>query len=112
MTGPPSHGDGSKTIRTEAQLRALIGEPAALVCAKMSDRLNPLTRTYIERSPFVCVATSDRDGNCDISPRGDPAGFVRILDDRRVDPARGCSSVVTISGSPFRCDTLTATISS
>jgi hypothetical protein len=66
------------------QLRALLGEPTATVCAKVADRLNPLTRAYVERSPFVLVASSDADGRCDVSPRGDPAGFVRILDDRSV----------------------------
>jgi uncharacterized protein len=69
------------TITTEAQLRALIGEPAALTCAKISPRLNPATKVFIERSPFICIATSDKGGNCDLSPRGDPPGFVRILDD-------------------------------
>ncbi len=71
----------SETIDTEAALRALIGEPTAIVCAKVSDRLNALTRTFIERSPFVCLATADELGDCDVSPRGDPPGFVRILDD-------------------------------
>jgi PPOX class probable FMN-dependent enzyme len=71
----------TETIDTEAALRALIGEPQPVVCAKISARLNPLTRLFIERSPLVCLATSDRDGGCDVSPRGDPAGFVRILDD-------------------------------
>jgi hypothetical protein len=66
----------------ETQLREIIGEPAALTQAKVVNRLNPLTRTFIERSPFVCVATGRPDGGLDISPRGDPAGFVRILDDR------------------------------
>jgi PPOX class probable FMN-dependent enzyme len=69
-------------ITSEEQLRALIGEPAELTCAKITDRLNPMTRMFIERSPFICVATSDAAGNCDLSPRGDPTGFVRILDDR------------------------------
>jgi len=68
-------------IETEAQLRDLIGRPAEIVCSKVSDRLNPLTRRYIERSPFLCIATSDPGGNCDLSPRGDPAGFVQVLDD-------------------------------
>ena len=72
----------SEIIRTEAQLRALVGEPAALTCAKISNRLNPMTRLFVERSPFVCIATSDAAGNCDLSPRGDPLGFVRILDER------------------------------
>lgn len=69
-------------IHTEAQLRALIGEPAPLTCAKISDRLNAMTRLFIERAPLVCLATSDTTGACDLSPRGDPAGFVRILDER------------------------------
>jgi len=68
-------------IETEAQLRDLIGRPAEIVCSKVTDRLNPLTRRYIERSPFLCIATSDPGGNCDLSPRGDPAGFVQVLDD-------------------------------
>lgn len=68
-------------IDTEAALQELIGEPKAIVCAKLSDRLNHLTRQFIERSPFVCIATSDERGTCDVSPRGDPRGFVRILDD-------------------------------
>jgi uncharacterized protein len=70
-----------RTIDDVARLRELIGEPKAIVCAKVSDRLNELTRQFIERAPFVCLATSGRDGSCDVSPRGDPAGFVRILDD-------------------------------
>ena len=69
-------------ISDEAQLREIIGEPTALVVTKISDRLNDLTRQFIERSPFVCVGTATRDGGLDVSPRGDPAGFVRILDER------------------------------
>ena len=66
-------------VTTEAALRALIGEPQPIVCAKVTDHLNHLTRQFIERSPFVCLATSGADGSCDVSPRGDPPGFVRIL---------------------------------
>ena len=72
----------SATIAPEAALRDLIGEPTELVCSKISDRLNSLTRKFIERSPFLCLGTADENGSCDVSPRGDPAGFVRILDDR------------------------------
>ena len=60
----------------------MIGSPSALVAGKIADRLNPLTRQFIERSPFVCVATASPEGGLDVSPRGDPAGFVRILDER------------------------------
>jgi uncharacterized protein len=65
-----------------AHLRELLGEPSELVEQKIADRLNGLTRQFVERSPFVVVATGRPDGGLDVSPRGDPAGFVRILDDR------------------------------
>jgi hypothetical protein len=71
----------ARTIDDEAALSALLGEPTALVRAKVGDRLNALTRQFIERAPFLCLATSDAHGRCDVSPRGDPPGFVRILDD-------------------------------
>jgi uncharacterized protein len=65
------------------QLREVLGgEPAKLIRDKIADRLNPLTRQFIERSPFVVVASGRADGGLDVSPRGDPAGFVRILDER------------------------------
>src|SRR6478752_2266634 len=70
------------TVSSEERLREIIGGPTELVAAKIADRLNDLTRQFIERSPFVCVATSRPDGGLDVSPRGDPAGFVRILDER------------------------------
>jgi uncharacterized protein len=67
----------------EAQLREVLGgEPAKLIREKIADRLNPLTRQFIERSPFVVVASGRPDGGLDVSPRGDPAGFVRIVDER------------------------------
>ena len=72
-------------LTDEAAVRALIGgEPADLTRSKISDRVNDLTRQFIERSPFLCLATSAPDGTCDVSPRGDPAGFVRILDEQRL----------------------------
>jgi len=72
----------TRAITDEAQLREIIGEPTALVVTKITDKLNDLTRQFIERSPFVCLGTASPDGGLDVSPRGDPAGFVRILDER------------------------------
>ena len=69
-------------ITDDAALRKLIGEPLPLVVSKIADRLYPETRPFIEKSPFVCVASADVEGRCDVSPRGDPPGFVRILDDQ------------------------------
>lgn len=71
-----------RAIQAEQELREIIGSPTDIVRAKLADRLNRLTRQFIERSPFVCLATSRPDGGMDVSPRGDPAGFVRVLDDR------------------------------
>jgi PPOX class probable FMN-dependent enzyme len=66
----------------ETELREMLGEPTELVRKKIAGRLNPLTRQFVEKSPFVVVATGRPDGGLDVSPRGDPAGFVRILDER------------------------------
>jgi uncharacterized protein len=66
----------------QAELREVLGEPNELVRKKIADRLNPLTQQFIERSPFVVVATAHPERGLDVSPRGDPAGFVRIIDER------------------------------
>ena len=71
-----------RAITDEAELREIIGVPGEVVVSKLADRLNALTRQFVERSPFVCVATKLPGGGVDVSPRGDPTGFVRILDDR------------------------------
>jgi uncharacterized protein len=74
--------DAARTITDEARLRAIIGPPKEGVTLKIADRLNDLTMQFVERSPFVCVATGRPDGGLDVSPRGDPAGFVRVIDER------------------------------
>jgi uncharacterized protein len=74
--------ESPRAIMSEDELRAVIGSPSEVVVSKISDRLNALTRQFIERSPFVCVATKMPGGGVDVSPRGDPPSFVRILDDR------------------------------
>jgi uncharacterized protein len=72
----------TRAIMTEERLREILGEPTPLVAAKIADRLNDLTRKFIERSPFLCVATAHAERGLDVSPRGDPEGFVQILDER------------------------------
>lgn len=76
-----SHRLTAQTIQDEAALRAVIGEPSEQVKKKCRPKLAPLSRRFIEVSPLVCLATSDRQGRCDVSPRGDGPGFVRILDE-------------------------------
>jgi len=76
----------SHTVRRltdEAEIRALIGGgPSEVVRSKVTDHVGELTRQLIERSPFVVVATAHPDGGLDVSPKGDPAGFVKVLDER------------------------------
>jgi PPOX class probable FMN-dependent enzyme len=71
------------TISSQSQLRELMGQPVSdEVTAKTLPVLDHHCRAFIARAPFVLVATSDREGRMDISPKGDPPGFVRVLDDR------------------------------
>lgn len=65
------------------QLESLYGEPVASSIAKVSPVITPLQREYIDAAPFVVVATVGPNG-VDCSPRGDPAGFVRVVDGRTV----------------------------
>ena len=68
-------------VRTIAELEALYGEPMPIAIAKELDHITDHHRAYIEASPFVVVATAG-PGGLDCSPRGDPAGFVRVADER------------------------------
>lgn len=69
------------TIRTLAELEALYEAPVLTSITKEVDHLTELHRAYVAAAPFVVVATSG-PGGLDCSPRGDPAGFVRVLDER------------------------------
>ncbi len=70
------------TLLTDAAaLRALYGEPSDPAIAKEIDHVNAHYRAMIEASPFMVMATSGPDG-LDVSPRGDPAGFVVVEDEK------------------------------
>ena len=71
-------------IETAEDLRSRYGEPSENAVRKSLDRLDRHCRRFIELSPFVVLATSGTDGRADCSPRGDPPGFVAVLDDRTV----------------------------
>ena len=72
----PSH-----RITNVDQLEAVYGEPAPRSLVKELDRISDHYRTFIEKAPFVAVATCGPEG-LDCSPRGDPAGFVRVVDEK------------------------------
>ncbi|MED1203008.1 pyridoxamine 5'-phosphate oxidase family protein [Heyndrickxia acidicola] len=69
-------------IETEEELRALLGFPSELVKNKVISSLDGHCRDFISKSPFLVLSTSDSDGQCDASPRGDSPGFVLVLDDK------------------------------
>ena len=71
-------------IRTPAELAELYDEPSDAVQNKAIVSLDAHCRAFIERSPFVLVATADADGRCDVSPRGGAPGFVSVLDESRL----------------------------
>ncbi len=62
-------------------LRAHVGQVSVMAERKVIHRFDQHSRHFIALSPFLVIATADRDGRLDASPRGDPPGFVRVLDD-------------------------------
>ncbi|MEV0820899.1 pyridoxamine 5'-phosphate oxidase family protein [Nonomuraea rubra] len=71
-------------IGSEAELRELLGEVMPRAAAKERQRLHERDREWLAASPFCLIATSDEAGNCDVSPKGDPAGFVHVIDDTTI----------------------------
>lgn len=71
-------------ISSEAELRALLGEPSELVKRKQLAALDPHCRAFIALSPFVLVGTTSASGSCDVSPRGDAPGFALVLNDQHL----------------------------
>ena len=73
-------------VETQDELREMIGEPMHLATLKEQPSLDHHTREFINRSPFLVLASvsgpkDGKGGHVDVSPRGDPPGFVKILDD-------------------------------
>jgi PPOX class probable FMN-dependent enzyme len=59
-------------------------EPAERSVLKEHDNLDEHCRDFIARSPFVLLSTANAGGECDVSPKGGPPGFVGVLDERRL----------------------------
>jgi len=71
-------------ITSPEELRDLLGTPMPRAVAKERAALHPRDREWLANSPFVLVATADAEGNCDVSPKGDPAGFTHVIDDHTI----------------------------
>lgn len=76
---------GGTPVTTVEELREIIPPPLATAAGKVRPALHDLDRQWLAASPLCLVATSDADGNLDVSPKGDPAGsLVHVLDDRTI----------------------------
>jgi len=71
----------SDVITTEDQFRAVMGHPSPAVSAKTLMAIDEHCRAFIAKSPFVLIGSSDATGHHDVSPKGDPPGFVQVLDE-------------------------------
>ncbi|SDX71253.1 hypothetical protein SAMN05421504_103574 [Amycolatopsis xylanica] len=71
-------------ITSQAELREYVGDPLWRTATKVRPRLGELDRQWLASSAFCLVGTSDADGRCDVSPKGDPAGFTHVLDDTTI----------------------------
>jgi PPOX class probable FMN-dependent enzyme len=71
-------------VTTVDKLRAIVGEPQEAVANKVKDRLSPVQRDWLACSPLGFVATTDEQGRVDVSPKGDPPGFVHVIDDTTI----------------------------
>ena len=71
-------------VTSEAALREVIGHPIPRVAGKVRQRLEEPHRQWLAASPFLVLGTSAADGSGDVSPKGDPPGFVKVLDDRTI----------------------------
>ncbi len=81
MAQAPTQPRFTDLVTSEAELRALLGEPGEVVVRKQLPALDRHCRAFIARSPFMLLGTANERGDCDVSPRGDAPGFVLVLDD-------------------------------
>lgn len=76
--------DRGTPVATVDELETLIGTPEPRTANKARAVLHAVDRQWLAASPLLFIATSDASGALDVSPKGDPAGFVRVLDDRTI----------------------------
>ena len=72
------------SIEAYEALREAVGEPTASIAEKEMPKLDKHARHFLSLSPILFISTVGTDGRADISPRGDPAGFVKVIDDNTI----------------------------
>ena len=70
-----------KVVTSEARLREVLGHPGERAVGKERPRLDDHCRAFIAQSPFLLLGTANASGQCDVSPKGDEPGFVKVLDE-------------------------------
>jgi PPOX class probable FMN-dependent enzyme len=71
-----------QTITSETELREILGTPTQRAADKVIDHIDEHCAALIAHSPFLIISSADANGNMDVSPKGDPAGFVKVLDEK------------------------------
>lgn len=74
--------EAKQVLTSEAQLREILPEQYPSQTGKVIDHIDDHIRVWIEHSPFLTMATVSSTGQVDLSPKGDPAGFVKVLDEK------------------------------
>jgi hypothetical protein len=69
-----------REVTSVDELRAIVGHPLPATANKVKDRLSEAQQDWLAHSPLGFVATTDADGRVDVSPKGDPPGFVHVID--------------------------------
>jgi PPOX class probable FMN-dependent enzyme len=78
-------GNGTtQPVQSEQALREIMGPTMDIAVHKSRPKLDTHCKEFIRRSPFLCIGTSNAHGKADVSPRGDPPGFVQIIDDNHL----------------------------
>lgn len=93
------------TVSTLEQLRGLLGDVGTLSRVKSLTALDGYCRTFLEHSTFCTIASTSTDGDMDVSPKGDPAGFALVLDDATIaiperPGNRRCDTFTNVLGNP------------
>lgn len=81
-THPVTSYEFADVISTREQLREHMGFPNQGAIDKEITIIDPHAKNFIEHSPFMLIATSGAEGRVDVSPKGDPAGFVKVLNEK------------------------------
>ena len=69
-------------VRTAAEIKEILGPTFSTQIGKIIDHIDVHCRTWIERCPFIVISSVNAAGAMDVSPKGDPPGFVKVLDSK------------------------------